>query len=265
MATPVQTQQPPPPREDPKKEEARKEEQEKRNLEQELMDFDAHAFYDRLLAWAEKEIPKPYKRTLHVSLFRIKQVLWQPLPLTRADEKELLSVSTATGKVLSLLRRIDQKGLECPYVHQVNKAILEQAVDKCDRLKEASGKYLQTKGLLARISQFFHKNHVLSALKDVEYLKRRLESIIVMCRHQEFAQDLMRLRREVTFRTGNILKDEAPSPAAAARPKSEIRRAPAGLKTSARQPSPTGGQFFQPASKPSPDQKKNEQEMISKP
>ena len=198
----------PAPKEDPRKDEARREEQEKRALEVELRDFDAHEFYDSLLQWIEKEIPKPYRRSLHINPFRIKQVLWQPMPMTKNDTQELQKFSTMTAKLLSLLRSIDQKGLECPYIHQVNRPILDKAIEKCDRLKDASLKYLQAKGFYAWLHHLFNGSHIRLAQRDLEYFKRRLDAISMMCRHQEFAQDLVRLRREVTYRTGNVLKDE---------------------------------------------------------
>ncbi len=208
MATQIQAHQPQPQRDDSKKDEARQEEVEKKNLEEELREMDAHGFYNRLKDWSTKEFPKPYYRTSHLALVQNKEMLWQPLPITRSDEREILFLSKNTGKVLSLLRRVDQKGLECPYVHQVNKESLEEAIDKCKHLEEASLLYLSSKGFLARFSQLFNRLHILRALRDIAVLQRRLEAIVIMCRHQEFAQDLMRIRREVTFRTGNVLKDD---------------------------------------------------------
>lgn len=209
MATPIPPNQASPPKEDPKKEEARREEQAKLALEQELADFDAHLYYEQLASWIEMPIPKQYKRALHISLFKIKEVPWQPLPISRVDERSLNMISQSTRKVLDLLRRVDQKGLECPYIHQLNKHVIEQAIAKCGDLQEASKRYLNARGVSARFDQFFHKSHLLYALKDLDAFKKRLEAIFVMCRHQEFAHELMTLRRDVTFRTGNVLKDEA--------------------------------------------------------
>ncbi len=221
MAAPIQPQQPQ--RDDQRKEEKR-EEQEKRLLEQELLDFDAYAFYEKIGAWSTLPIPKPYKRSIHVGLFRVKQVLWQPLPLTKIEERELRALSIVTGKVLALLRRVDEKGLECPYIHQVNKEVLEAAIYRCDQLKEASLKYLSTRGFFARLSQIFYRSHMLTSIKDIEFFKRRLESIAMICKHQEFTQDLLRIKREVTFRTGNVLKD--PTPPAPVKNKPSFFKAP---------------------------------------
>ncbi len=217
------------PREDPRKEESRREEQEKRAIENDLRDFDAHGFYDKLLVWSEKEIVKPYKRTLHINPFRVKQVLWQPMPLTRNDIRELEKLSTVTAQLLSLLRLADQKGLECPYIHQLNRQVLEKAIHMCDRLKDATTKYLEAKGFFAWIHHLFNRSNAENSLRDLEYFRRRLEAISMMCHHQEFAQDLIRLRREVTYRTGNILKDDSNAPQPARMPVRRAPRAPQGL------------------------------------
>jgi hypothetical protein len=107
---------------------------------------------------------------------------------------DLRRLSYESARLLSLLRAVDQKGMECPYIHQVNKQLLERALDKCQKLKEAGSKYFEGKGLWARLTQLLNKIHLDAAGKDLDSFKSKLEAVLLMCRHQEFAQDLVKLR-----------------------------------------------------------------------
>lgn len=178
-----------------KKEEAKREEIEKRNLEALLRDFDSLAFYESLERWEKKPIPQPVRQQVQVTLLRQKAVYHQPLPLLRKELYDVRKLSSESARLLYLLRAADQKGVESPYIHQQNKEILEKAVAKCEKIKDASEKYMSDSGFFARIGQLFNLLHMDSVKKDIESFKNKLEAVLLMCRHQEFAQDLIKLRR----------------------------------------------------------------------
>lgn len=178
-----------------KREEARREEKERLHLEEQLRDFDAHSFYEKLTSWTDSPMPQPERRSVNVTPLRQTTVLQQPLPVSRNDLQEIRKISSHSGRLLALLRAIDQKGIECPYVHQQYRETLEKALEKCDRLNEAGSKYLTGKGLIAWFGRLMNKLHLRSARKDIEFFKDRLEALLMMCRHQEFAQDLVKLRQ----------------------------------------------------------------------
>ncbi len=188
-----------------KKEEARREEQERRNLETQLQSFDAYEFYEALENWVSNPIPKPIRQTVHLTPLRQKVVMQQPLPLSRNELNDLRKLSSDCARLLYLLRAIDQRGIECPYVHQVNRPRLEKGIEKCDCLKAAGHEYTKTSGMWARFSQLLNKAHLDAMKKDLDFFKSRLEAVLMMCRHEEFAQDLMHIRRAVTYRTGMLL------------------------------------------------------------
>jgi hypothetical protein len=181
-----------------KKDEARREEQERRQLEDLLHEFDAYSFYDTLGRWIQKRVPSPIPQTVHVTPLRQKVILHQPLPVTRRDMSEVRKISSDAARLLYLLRAIDQKGIECPYIHLQNRSNLEKAVEKCDQIKEAGKLYYQGIGFWASLRRLFNKPHLDGAKQDVEFFKNRLEAILMMCRHQEFAKDLMNFRKTVT-------------------------------------------------------------------
>jgi len=183
-----------------RREQAKQEEQLKRDLEAQLIEFDAHSFYLQLSRWTDEEIPQPIPYTIHVSPLRQKTVHYQPLPLTRKDLSRMRKLSARIARLLQLLRAIDQRGIECPYIHQVNRPTLEKAVHKCDRIQEARREYSKGRGIWARFGQLINKAHLDWAVRDAENFKNRLEAVLMLCRHQEFAQDLMRLRQAVTTR-----------------------------------------------------------------
>jgi hypothetical protein len=191
-----------------KKEEARREEQERNNLEMQLQSFDSHEFYEMLEGWANHPIPAPIRQTVHVTPLRQKIVLQQPLPLSRNELSDLRKISSNCAKLLYLLRAINQRGMECPYIHQLHKSSLEKAIEKCERLKSAGRDYNKRSGMWARFAQLFNKAHLDSMKKDLDFFRSRLEAILMMCRHEEFAQDLMNIRRAVTYRTGMLLNSK---------------------------------------------------------
>jgi hypothetical protein len=188
-----------------KKEESRREEQDRRNLEVQLQAFDAHEFYGTLESWTSYPVPKPIRQTIHLTPLRQKAVLRQPIPLSRKELSDLRKISSDCARLLYLLRAIDQRGIECPYVHQQYRSSLEKAIEKCDRLKTAGQDYSKTPGMWARCAQLFNKTHLDMMKKDLDFFKSRLEAILIMCRHEEFAQDLKHIRRAVTYRTGLLL------------------------------------------------------------
>jgi hypothetical protein len=177
-----------------KREEDRKAELEKSRLEGLLRDFDALSFYESLEKWEESPIPQPIHHRVQVTTLRQQVVLNQPLPISRKELYDLRSLSKESARLLYLLRSIDQRGMECPYIHQQKKHLLERAMEKCERLCQAAAKFYEGKGLMARVSQLLNLLHLEAAKKDLESFKKKLEAVIMMCRHQEFAQDLMKLR-----------------------------------------------------------------------
>lgn len=181
-----------------KRDEARKEELERNQLESLLRDFDSLSFYESLERWEQSPIPQPVRQQIRVTPLRQKEVVHQPMPISRKELYDLRRLSSESARLLYLLRAIDQKGIECPYIHQQNKQVLERALEKCERLQEARSKFLEGKGLWARLNQLLNRIHVDAAKKDLEAFKNKLEAVLLMCRHQEFAQDLAKLRRVVS-------------------------------------------------------------------
>jgi len=216
-----------------KKEEARRDEQERRDLEQQLQAFDAYEFYGSLEQWANHPIPSPIKQTIHLSPLRQKVISLQPMPLSRKELVGLRRISSDSGRLLYLLRAINHRGMECPYVHQLHRLCLEKAIEKCNRLAFAGVEYTKSPGICARLAQFFNMGHLSSMKRDLQFFKSRLETILIMCRHEEFAQDLIHLRRAVTHRTDMLMNiDQAPQGVAPQReeahksPKAMVRMAP---------------------------------------
>jgi hypothetical protein len=194
-----------------KKEEARREEQDRRSLEVQFQAFDAHGFYEALEGWATYPIPQPIQQTIHLTPLRQKVIMQQPMPLSRKELFDLRRISSDCARLLYLLRAINQRGIECPYVHQQHRPSLEKAIEKCDRLKTARQEYNKGFGMWARFAQLLNKSHLDSMKKDLDFFKTRLEAVLMMCRHEEFAQDLMHIRRAVTYRTGLLLSPNEPS------------------------------------------------------
>lgn len=188
-----------------RREEARREEQERRNLETQLQTFDAYEFYGALDSWTTNPVPPPVRQTIHLTPLRQKVIMQQPLPLSRKELVDLRRLSSDCARLLYLLRAIDQRGIECPYVHQMHRPSLEKAIEKCDRLKAAGQEYTKSSGMWARFAQLFNRVHLDTMRRDLDFFKSRLEAILMMCRHEEFAQDLMHIRRAVTYRTGLLL------------------------------------------------------------
>ena len=189
-----------------RKEEARRDEQERRTLETQLRTFDAHGFYQAIEVWANHPIPSPVRQIIQLTPLRQKVMMHQPLPLTRSDLNHVRKLSSDCVRLLTLLRAIDQRGMECPCVHRMYRANLEKAVDKCARLKEARENHKKRRGLLAWCSYLLNGLHLDAMAKDLDFFQSRLEAILMICRHEEFAQDLVHLRRAVTYRTGLLLK-----------------------------------------------------------
>ena len=177
-----------------RREESRKEEQEKNRLESLLRDFDSLSFYGALERWEKAPIPQPVRHQVTVTLMRQKAMYYQPLPISRKELWDLRQISKDGARLLALLQAADQKGMDCPYIHQQNKHILELALEKCQKLKEAGDKYLDRRGFWARFCQFFNLLHMDAAKKDIDAFEDKLEAVLLMCRHQEFAQDLIKLR-----------------------------------------------------------------------
>ncbi len=193
-----------------KREESRREEQERRSLEVQLRTFDAHDFYDSLENWASQPVPSPVRQTIRLTPLRQKTIVQQPLPLSRKELADLRKLSSDCTRLLYLLRAIDQRGIECPYVHQVHRRSLERAIEKCDRLQVAEQEYGNRTGIKAFFAQLFQKAHLVAIRRDLDFFKSRLESMLTMCRHEEFAQELMHVRRPVTYRAGSVLTPTDP-------------------------------------------------------
>ncbi len=194
---PMQINQPNP-QKDEKRDEKR-EENERRLVEQQLLEFDSHSFYDNLNAWTEKPCPKPEHQDVRVSLLRKKDALVQPLPIARHQMLELRRLSRGTLKLLRLLRSIDQKGIECPYVHTQNKKNIELAAKKCLELLEGASRYRSSRGFVNLIKRVFHGLFLSRAAKEIEYFKIRLESLLLFCRHQEFAREISSLSHAMSY------------------------------------------------------------------
>jgi len=183
-----------------RREQSRQEELIRKELERKLVEFDAHAFYSFLQEWVDKAVPKPIPYSVHLTPNRRRVIMHQPMPLTRKQLIEMRRISASCARLLSLLRAVDQKGLECPYIHQTNRIWLERAIDKCERINRARKKYLKKRGFWARLGQMMNIFHLDSVRRDSEFFKKRLEAVLMMCRQQEFSQDLMRLRQSVLSR-----------------------------------------------------------------
>jgi hypothetical protein len=183
-----------------RKEQARREDAARRELEERLTEFDAHSFYQSLETWIHKPIPRPIPYSVRLTPLRQKVILYQPMPITRKELSKMRRLSASCALLISLLRAVEQRGLECPYIHQINKKSLEKALEKCRHLSEARGRYFRRRGFWARVSQLVNRPHLGSTKRDVEVFTNRLEALLMICRHEEFAQDLMRLRQAVTSR-----------------------------------------------------------------
>ena len=183
-----------------KKEEAKREEQERHRLEARLRAFDAYSFYESIESWAVRPVPAPIAQTIRLTPLRRKVIMHQPMPLTRSDLGEVRKLSDESVRLLFLLRSIDQLGVECPYIHRLHRTGLEKAVEKCLRIKTARTNYIRDRGVFAWCVHILNGLHLDAMRREVELLQSRLEAVLVICRHEEFAHDLMNLRREVTSR-----------------------------------------------------------------
>jgi hypothetical protein len=190
-----------------RKEEARREEVAKRSVEDQLEAFDAYAFYERLQSWASKPIPQPNVHSVHITPIRTEKVVEQPLPVTGSDLSFIDRLSADCGRLLNLLRALDQRGMECPYIHQQSPGCLQRAIDQCLKLQKAGDEYLKGKGLWSLMARFFRTSHISSVKKNLEFFKNRLEAVQILCRHQEFAQDLQKMKAAITYQTRESLGD----------------------------------------------------------
>lgn len=189
-----------------RREEDRREEKERQQLEAELRNFDAHRFYDALERWTSIPIPRPIPRTVHVTPFRQKVIMIQPLPISRWDLNEMRQLSNDCSRLVGLLRTIDQRGIEYPYIHVVYRGLMEKAIEKCLHLHAAREQYTQSsRGVWGQLGRLLNISLLDAAKKDIEKFKQRLEVLLMMTRHQEFLSDLIRLKRSVTYRTGALL------------------------------------------------------------
>lgn len=195
-------------RDDQKRDEARKEELERRTIEEELHAFNAHDFYEKLCTWSSIAVPQPVHRKAHISWTKKDPGEFQPIPVARVDFSFIHSISSRAGRLLYLLKSAEQKGMNCPYVHQMNKETLEKAVEKCKEIKKAIDRFYSGSSMVARLVYLLHKGYIYVLSKEIDVLLSRLEAIFLICRHEEFAQDLVHLRRAVTYRTGYVLGPE---------------------------------------------------------
>lgn len=189
-----------------RKEDARREEQERQQLESQLRAFDAYSFYASIEAWAANPIPALIPQTIRLTPLRRRVIMHQPMPLTRCELGEIRKLSDNCSRLLALLRAINQRGVECPCIHRLHRSELERAIDKCLRLKVARKNYVRGRGVFAWCVHVLNGLHLDAMKREVDLLQSRLEAVLMMCRHEEFANDLMNLRREVTYRTGLLLK-----------------------------------------------------------
>ena len=183
-----------------KREKARREEQEREQLEARLRDFDAYSFYDAIESWAARPIPAPIPQIIQLTPSRRKVIMHQPLPLTRSELREMRKMSDECVRLLTLLRATSQRGVECPYIHRLHRLGLEKAISRCVRLKVAKNGYVRDRGFFAWCLHLLNALHLSAMGREVDLLQRRLEAVLVMCRHEEFASDLITLRREVSRR-----------------------------------------------------------------
>lgn len=192
-------------RDEQRKEEVRKEELERKNLEDELLSFDAHDFYENVHEWALRPVTKPVRRSQHISWLNNGPNEFQPLPVAQTEFSHLHRLASWSSRLLALLKSAEQRGLGCPYVHQVHKETLESAIRKCKDIQAAVQRFQSSSGMTARLLYLLHRGYIVSLSDEVKNFLNRLEAILLICRHEEFAQDLVRLRRAVTYRTGYIL------------------------------------------------------------
>ena len=192
-------------REDQRREEGRREELEKRRVEEEIHNFDAYDFYDQLERWIAIPIPPPVTKDNHISIFKKNPTSFQPIPVTRLEFRFLYALSKKTATILQLLRLAEQKGFECPYIHQINKELLERAVQKCEALEKAIVRFKRTSGMVSRLLHLLHGSYARILEREVLRFRNRLESVFLLGRQAEFTQDLVKLRRAVTYRTGYVL------------------------------------------------------------
>jgi hypothetical protein len=195
-----------------RKEETRREEQERQQLESQLRAFDAYSFYGGIETWAVHPIPAPIPQTIRLTPLRRKVIMRQPMPLTRNELQDIRRLSNDCVRLLALLRAIDQRGMECPYIHCLHRSELERAIDKCIRLKVARQNYVRGRGVVAWCIHVLNGLHLDAMKREADLFQSRLEAVLMMCRHEEFAHDLVNLRREVTYRTGLLLKSGEASP-----------------------------------------------------
>jgi len=195
-------------RDEQRRDEARKEELERKNLEDELLDFDSHGFYEKLDLWGTRAVPLPVKRYQQISWLKKTPNEFQPIPVSRAEFPLLHALAMCASRLLVLLKSAEQRGLGCPYVHQTNKETLERAINKCKEIQRAIARFQSSSGAVARLLSLLHKGYIFVLSQEVERFLSRLEAIFLICRHEEFAQDLVRLRRAVTYRTGYVLGPE---------------------------------------------------------
>lgn len=198
-------------RDEQKREEMRREELEKRRVEEELHGFNAHAFYEALERWISIPIPAPVQSKQHIFILKKHTTSFQPVPIPRAEFRNLYALSVRSGQLLQLLRVAEQKGFECPYIHQVNKDTLERAIQKCHDLKQAISRFKEASGMVSRLLHLLHGSYVQVLWREVERLHNRLEAVFLLSRQAEFTQDLVNLRRAVTYRTGYVLGPEPDS------------------------------------------------------
>jgi len=94
-------------------------------------------------------------------------------------------------------------------VHQVHKETLELAIQKCRDIQAAVQRFHSSSGMTARLLYLLHRGYINSLSEEIKIFLNRLEAVLLICRHEEFAQDLVRLRRAVTYRTGYVLGPES--------------------------------------------------------
>lgn len=161
----------------------KKEALERQLLQQQLAEFDAYGFYERLTDWA------------HTS-----QKVAGKVPIGKGDLFDVRLLSRHSMYLLRLLRAIDHKGLECPFIHTGNKDNVEKATKKCRELLEDAKQFKSKNGFLNRLKGLLHHLHLMRASKEIEYFKARLEALLVFYRHQEFSRELSQLHQVMFYR-----------------------------------------------------------------
>ncbi len=182
------------------KKEDKKEELERRLLEAQLYDFDSHALYDRIAVWVQKPIVKPIHHDLRVSLTQKVDTLIQPLPITRDELEEVKKLSKWTLQLLQMLRSIDQKGMEYPYVHIDNRKNLEAASKRAKELLDSINRFKNAHGIAARLKYLLHFVHVTRAETDIKQFKTRLDALMLLCQHQAFARELTKMNFAMSYK-----------------------------------------------------------------